>query len=137
GDLVPTANDDVTIGVGSVSVIGADASAKTVITSVPLAVDHQTLTVDGDVTLGANASLQAARLHINGDLTLANNATLLLNQGYSNPASTIRFFGAVDRAILGNGTINSQTDDNTSLILNDTQNATNHGLQLSIGSGVK
>src|SRR5436190_11300378 len=63
GDAVPTANDDVTIGVGSVSVNGADASAKTVITSVPLAVDHQTLTVDGDVTLGANASLQAARLH--------------------------------------------------------------------------
>src|SRR4051812_12791195 len=66
GDSVPTANDDVTIAVGSVSVTGGDASAKTLVTSVPLAITRQTLSVDGDVTLGADASLQAANLHING-----------------------------------------------------------------------
>src|SRR5262249_33115987 len=76
----------------------------------------------------------AAELHINGNLTINNSATLFLNIGYSNPASEIWFTGSTNRTIGGNGTINSETDDNNSLIINDTQNA-GEGQTLTIASG--
>jgi hypothetical protein len=135
---VPTTNDDVTIAIGSARLDSTDAAAfaKSLTTSAPLAVDRQTLTVDGDVSIGADLSLHAANLSLNGNLALSNNATLFINLGYSNPGSRLIFTGATGRTITGTGTINSLTDDQTSHIVNDTRDASDAGQQLTIASGV-
>ncbi|HVT89053.1 MAG TPA: NPCBM/NEW2 domain-containing protein [Tepidisphaeraceae bacterium] len=135
-DQLPAATDIVTIASGGgVTLSGSQAQVKELHSSVPLSLDHATLTVGGDVTLDADTSLQATTLNIDGDLTL--NATLLLNNGYSNPASRLEFFGSRNRNIKGAGTINSQTDDNLSSITNSTHDPTGEpGLSLIIGSGI-
>jgi Dockerin type I domain len=137
---LPTPADDVTLAVGSLVQLldnQGNPEIKSLTTSVPLQLSVQTLTVDGDVTLGANVMMQKSSLIVDGNLTLNNHATLFLNQGYSNPASTLAFLGDTDRTISGNGTVDSGADDCTSYINNSTLDpSTNTPMDLTLESGI-
>ncbi len=139
-DQLPTPADDVTLAVGSLIQLldnQGNPEIKSLTTSVPLQLSVQTLTVDGDVTLGANVMMQKSSLIVDGNLTINDNATLFLNQGYSNPASTLAFLGDTDRTISGNGTVDSGADDCTSYINNSTLDpATNTPMNLTLESGI-